>query len=185
MKKILLILLALPLVCSFFACSDDEEQNTWETYKDWREDNEAWLLEQAAREETPGKAYYTRVVPSWNSGVYVLMHWFNDREQTKDNLVPLLTSTVDVKYHGRLYNDEPFDSSYLRTEPADSIFRTKLTAVVEGWAIALQHMHVGDSVEVVIPQNLGYGASGSGQYIKPYSALIFGIKLVDINKYEK
>lgn len=183
MKKLLLILLAIPAIVSFISCSENEK-TTWEKYKAWRESNEAWLIEQSAKEETPGKAYYTRIVPQWNTGVYILMHQFNDPETTKNNLSPLSTSTVDVKYHGRTYDDVPFDSSYLSTNPADSIFRTKLSNVVDGWKIALQYMHVGDSVEVIIPYNVGYNATPIGN-IKPYSNLVFGIKLVDIYSYEK
>ena len=101
---------------------------------------------------------------------------------TKDNLKPLLTSTVDVKYIGRLYNDVAFDSSFLRTTPADSVFRTKLTGVIEGWQIALMNMHIGDSCEIVIPSDQAYGSSGSGS-IYPYSALKFHVKLVGIPGY--
>ncbi|MGM9846944.1 MAG: FKBP-type peptidyl-prolyl cis-trans isomerase [Muribaculaceae bacterium] len=183
MKKLLLFLLLLPLTTAFFSCSDDEE-TTWEKYREWREANDEWLIEQSAREEIPGKAYYTRIVPDWNSGAFVLIRFLSDRELTKNNLSPLASSTVDVKYHGRTYDNEPFDSSYLRTEPADSIFRTKLANVVEGWRIALQYMHVGDSVEVIVPYNVGYGQYAAGT-IKPYSHLIFGIKLVDIYSLEK
>lgn len=181
MKKLLFFLLALPLVASFTACSDDDEETTWSKYAEWREANEAWLIEQAAREETPGKAYYERIVPAWNSGVYILMRRFSNHTE---NLSPISTSIVDVKYHGRTYDDVPFDSSYLRTEWGDSIFRTSVSNVVEGWRIALQYMHVGDSVEIVVPYNVGYNSTAYGD-IKPYSNLIFGIKLVDIYSYDK
>jgi FKBP-type peptidyl-prolyl cis-trans isomerase FklB len=113
------------------------------------------------------------------------MHWFNDRSKTAGNLQPYYTSTVDVKYIGRLYNDEAFDSSYLLTETyGDSIYRTKVTAVISGWTIALQEMHVGDSVEVIIPYQSAYGLSGSGTAVLPFSNLKFNIKLVDIPYWE-
>ena len=108
------------------------------------------------------------------------MHYFNDRSLTEGNLTPLSTSTVSVKYIGRLYNNEPFDSSYLAT---DSLFTTKVGDVISGWGIALQHMRVGDSVRVVIPYQQAYGATQSGS-ILPYSNLQFDIKLVDIPLYE-
>ena len=61
----------------------------------------------------------------------MLAHWFNDRKLTQGNLKPYYTSTVDVKYIGRLYNDEPFDSSYtLMADYGDSIFRTKVGRVI-------------------------------------------------------
>ena len=89
-----------------------------------------------------------------------------------------------MKYIGRLYNDVPFDSSYLQTASyGDSLFRTQPSSVIQGWTIALLDMRVGDSARVVIPYNLGYGSSGSG-VIPPYSTLVFDMKLVDIPFFE-
>lgn len=162
------------------ACSDDDNGNTWEKYADWRELNVNWVDEMAAMSRPDGKALYTKVVPEWNTNAYVLMRWYNDTTLTSKNLRPLYTSTVDVKYYGQLYNKEPFDSSYLRVSPADSIFRTRASDVIKGWTIALERMHVGDSVEVIVPWQQGYGSASQGALILPYSALKFQIKLVDI-----
>ncbi len=113
MKKLLLIfsLLAVTLSVST-SCKDDEYESAWKEYAEWRETNEQYLADQARLENPDGKAVYERVIPSWNPGVYVLIRYFNDRKLTEGNLVPLSTSTVDVKYKGMLYNDVPFDSSY-------------------------------------------------------------------------
>lgn len=173
----------LGLLVAVAACKDDDEEKTWEDYADWREANEQWLAEQAALTNPDGTPYYTKLVPVWDPAAYVLIHYFNDRSETEGRLSPLFTSTVDVKYHGRLYDDEPFDSSYLRTEPADSVYRTACNEVIEGWSIALEDMRVGDTCEVLIPYQQGYGSTNSG-VIKPYSALRFGIKLVGIPYYE-
>lgn len=175
MKKILFWLLALPLAAGFVACDNDD--NT-DTYAEWRQTNIDYINQQAAREEN-GRAYYQRVSPEWNPSVYVLIHYFNDRNITAGNLT-LETSTVAVKYKGMFYNGTGFDSSYVNT---DSLFTTKVTGVILGWQIALQEMHVGDSVDVIIPYQVGYGVSGSGS-IPPYSTLRFGMKLVDIPYYE-
>ena len=43
----------------------------------------------------------------------------------------------------------------------------------------MERMHVGDTVEVLVPYAQGYGSSSQGK-IKPFSALRFNIKLVDI-----
>ena len=111
------------------------------------------------------------------------MHYFNDTTLTRDNLSPLYTSTVDAKYIGYLYDGTPFDSSYLNTSPADSILRLSLAGVIPGWTVALSFMHVGDSCEVLIPYEYAYGNTGDRK-IKPYSALRFIMKLVDIPGYE-
>lgn len=162
------------------SCKDEE--GDWEKYKDWREINNAWLKEQETL-TVDGKLFYEKLTPNYDKGNFILVHWFNDREETKNNLSPYYTSIVDVKYIGRLYNDEPFDSSYNNTTYGDSIFRTKVSSVIAGWTAVLQEMHVGDSVEIVVPYQSAYGASSSG-IIDPYSNLKFNIKLVDIPYWE-
>lgn len=177
MRKLLYILPLLAIaLATVSSCNDDDNTD----YTQWRQDNENWLVQQGGLLGDNGQAYYTRVSPDWNKAAYVYMHWFNDRSLTQENLTPLYTSTVSVKYIGRLYNDAPFDSSFLAT---DSLFNTTLGSVISGWTIALEKMHVGDSVRVLIPYLQGYGINGSGS-IPPYSALQFDIKLVDIPLYE-
>lgn len=172
----------MALVASAFTSCGGDDDSTWDTYREWREANNAWLAEQAERTvEGSTELYFTRVVPESDQGSYVLMHWFNDRAETSGNLKPYLTSTVSVKYIGRFYNGTAFDSSYLQT---DSVFITKVSAVVPGWQIALQNMHVGDSCEVVIPYQSAYGADGYST-MAPYSNLVFNMKLTDIPALEK
>ena len=165
---------------AFVACNDD---NTWEDYSEWREANVAFYDEQRFAMGPDGNIYQT-LTPAWNTSANVLIRYLNDRSKTVGNLSPMLNSTVDVKYIGRLYNDVPFDSSYLQTSSyGDSLFRTQPSSVIQGWTIALLDMRVGDSARVVIPYNLGYGSSGSG-VIPPYSTLVFDMKLVDIPFFE-
>lgn len=171
---------AVALAIGVSSCNGDD---TWDEYADWREANTKWLQEQQSLLDDNGQLFYSRVVPEWNKSAYVLIHYFNDRSLTEGNLSPMYTSTVNVKYIGRLYNNEPFDSSFVQTAYGDSIFQTKMSDVISGWTIALEAMHVGDSVRVVIPQSQGYGASTTGS-IPPYSTLQFDIKLVDIPYYE-
>lgn len=151
-------------------------KNIYDEYKDWRQKNDAWYQQQAA------SGQYTKVVASWDPSAQVLMRWHNDTMLTKGNLKPLITSTVDVKYHLQSYDGTPADSSYNNTSPADSIYRTIVNQNVEGWMIALTRMHVGDSCTVVIPYQQGYGSSKQDDLL-PYSVLVFDIKLVDIYKY--
>ena len=103
---------------------------------------------------------------------------------TRNNLKPLITSTVDVKYHLSTYDGNPVDSSYYMTSPADSIYRSVLNQNVEGWMIALTRMHVGDSCTVIIPYQQGYGSTKKSDNLLPFSNLIFDVKLVDIYKYQ-
>ena len=147
-------------------------------YKDWREDNDAWFQKQM----TSGQ--YTVLTAAWDPSAKTLIRWHNDTMLTKGNLKPLITSTVDVKYHVSLYNGTPIDSSYYLTSPADSIYRSILNQNVEGWMIALTHMHVGDSCTVIIPYQQGYGSNKKSDVLIPYSTLVFNLKLVDIYKYK-
>lgn len=144
-------------------------------YKDWRETNDQWLQEAIASNK------YTKVVAPWDPSALVLMKWHNDTMLTRDNLKPLITSTVDVKYRLTMGDGTPVDSSYTSTS-TDSIYRSVINTNVEGWMIALTHMHVGDSCTVMIPYQQGYGSVKKGS-ILPYSNLVFDMKLVDINKY--
>lgn len=184
MKKLPLLLLALTLLAIIPACSLDPEKDTWEYYEDWRNANNEWLDEQAARVDENGNLYYNKYIADFDDNAYVLMRFLNDRSLTANNLSPKYTSTCDVKYIGRNYLDEAFDSSFTQTANGDSIYRVAgLSGVITGWAVALQNMHVGDSVEVIVPYSQGYGSQKYGD-ILPYSHLKFNIKLVDIPAYE-
>ena len=147
-------------------------------YKSWREKNEEWYRQQSA------SGQYTVVKAPWDPSAQVLMRWHNDTMQTRNNLKPLVSSTVDVKYQLNLYNDTLVDSSYDNTYPADSIYRTVVNGNVEGWMIALTRMHVGDSCTVIVPYPQGYGSTKMSDELLPYSNLVFHMKLVDIYKYK-
>lgn len=181
-KLPLIALIAAVILALAPACKTDDE-NIYETYREWREANENWLNEQKVRTNADGTPYYETVVPSWNTGAYVLIHYFNDRTLTAGNLSPLSTSTIDTRYIVHYYNDVPLDSSYNQTSPAQGIFQTQLNAVIEGWTIAFETMHVGDTAEIIIPYESAYGTNLTTG-VPPYSNLRFNARLVDIPYYE-
>ncbi len=182
MKKTALLFM-MSLLLSVVASSCFDNDNNWKDYAEWRELNEQWLEEQRNRIDANGDPYFKEVRAEWDGNAYVLMHFFNDTTLTRDNLSPLYTSTVDVKYIGYLCTGEAFDSSYLKT---DSVLRMTLTEgnSIEGWSLALQNMHVGDTCEVIIPYGLAYGTSGYLD-IDPYSVLRYNMRLVSVPGYEK
>ena len=94
--------------------------------------------------------------------------------------IPTDTSLVKVHYEGRLINDSIFDSSYKRGEP--TTFRAN--QVIKGWTEALCHMPAGSVWEVYIPQDQAYGEREQN-IIKPFSALIFKIELLEVNPKRK
>ena len=164
------------------SCSkNDDDENVWEAYADWRDTNKAWVVEQETLMDEDGVTpYYQKVTPVWNPNAHVLMHWFNDRSETQDNLVPMLTSTVATKYQLFSMDDDKLDSS---EGLDDGLFFTKVSSVIDGWQIALMNMHVGDTVQIVIPYQSAYGGISQGR-IQPYSALRFNVRLSDIPAYE-
>ena len=95
--------------------------------------------------------------------------------------VPTATSTVKVNYKGTLIDGTEFDSSYKRNEP--TTFRAN--QVIKGWTEALTMMPVGSKWELYIPQELAYGDREAGDQIKPFSALIFEIELLEVVQPKK
>ena len=179
MKKLPIFLL-ICLLIGIVACKETDDY--WTQYEQWRETNESWFIEQLGAKDEKGNPIYTKVVPSWDHSIYVLMKYYNDTSLNRDAQSPYQTSTVDVIYKGMLYDGTPFDSSYLRT---DSIYRTQVKQNIKGWIIALEQMKVGDSCRVIIPQTLGYGAQYMSSLILPYTTLVFDMKLVDIPGLDK
>lgn len=90
---------------------------------------------------------------------------------------PAATDKVKVHYHGTLTDGTVFDSSVDRGEPAEFY----LNQVIAGWTEGLQLMPVGSKYKFYIPQELGYGSRAAGS-IPPYSALIFEVELLSIEK---
>lgn len=185
MRKILYAITLVATVMGFTSCLGKTVEDE---YKDWRKANDEWFTQQSFMLDDDGKLYYEVVTAPWDPNAKVLMHWFNDRALTKENLSPIYSSIVDVKYKGCLYNGTPFDSSFVSTIPRDSVARFALGNsstgnVIEGWGIALPMMHVGDSCRIIINYQQGYGTYTAGT-IKPFSVLQFDVKLDDIYKYE-
>jgi len=91
---------------------------------------------------------------------------------------PKATDQVKCHYHGTTIEGKVFDSSVDRGEPA--VF--PVDKVIPGWTEALQLMPVGSKWQLFIPAALAYGERGAGQDIKPNSALIFEVELLEIVK---
>ena len=176
MKKffytVIMAIVAITMLDSCLGKSVEDE------YKDWRQSNDEFYQRQA------NSGQYTKLTAPWDPSAQTLIRWHNDTMLTRNNLKPLITSTVDVKYHLRLYDGTAVDSSYATKSPADSVYRSLLKSNVEGWMIALTRMHVGDSCTVIIPYQQGYGSTKMSGVLLPYSTLIFDMKLVDIYKYK-
>ena len=93
--------------------------------------------------------------------------------------VPTASDRVQVNYEGRLIDGTVFDAS---SKHGDKPAEFTPGQVIKGWTEALTMMPVGSKWQLYIPYELAYGERGAGEDIKPYSALIFDVELVDIIK---
>ena len=92
--------------------------------------------------------------------------------------VPQRTDKVLVNYEGRLVDGTVFDAS---AKHGDKPASFRADQVIKGWTEALTMMPVGSKWQLYIPYELAYGERNMGN-IKPFSALIFDVELVGIDK---
>lgn len=95
-----------------------------------------------------------------------------------DGPVPTNDDKVQVNYEGCLVDGTVFDAS---AKHGDKPIEFKPSQVIKGWQEALTMMPVGSKWQLFIPYELAYGDRDTGQ-IKPYSALIFDVELVGIDR---
>ncbi len=85
---------------------------------------------------------------------------------------------VSVHYVGTLEDGTVFDSSYSRNEPIR--FMLGVGNVIKGWDEGIALMREGGRARLIIPPELGYGASGAGTVIPPNATLIFEVELMSV-----
>lgn len=95
-----------------------------------------------------------------------------------NGVIPADTSRVHVSYEGRLIDGKVFDSSYKNNngKPVE----VNVNQMIPGWIQALTHMPVGSVWEIYVPQDQAYGTRDVGTLIKPFSALVFKLELIDV-----
>ena len=182
------MLMAMPLL--FTACSETEE--TQEEYPDWKNKNQTFwnkLYTETRRHATVGytswKLFKTYTKQDSISGVntdYIIVHV---KQAGTGSGTPLGTDSVSVRYTGQLLPSTSYPAGYIfdTTSPAGTTDATAgvahmaINSLTDGFATALQHMHIGDKWDVYVPWTLAYGAKGN-KSIPGYSVLKFEISLL-------
>ena len=87
--------------------------------------------------------------------------------------------TVTVQYVGVSWSTkEEFDASWTSGRPFT--FTIGQGRVIKGWDQGVPGMKEGGRRRLVIPPDLGYGATGSGRRIGPNETLVFVVDLVKV-----
>lgn len=139
---------------------EKQQQETDQSATENREKGEAFLAENAEREE----------VMTTDSGLQYEVLEEGDGEK------PGREDEVKVHYTGELLSGEVFDSSRERGEPVT--FR--LNQVIDGWTEGLQLMSEGSRFKLYIPSDLAYGPGGN-MGIGPNETLVFDVELLEVN----
>jgi peptidylprolyl isomerase len=128
------------------------------------------ILDQSAMSQSAAKPVTT------SSGLQII----DTRPGT--GATPRTGQTVSVHYTGWLYGNgakgKKFDSSVDRGEPLE--FPVGTGRVIRGWDEGVGSMKVGGKRTLIIPPQLGYGASGAGGVIPPNATLIFDVELLGV-----
>ncbi|WP_083929501.1 FKBP-type peptidyl-prolyl cis-trans isomerase [Catelliglobosispora koreensis] len=89
---------------------------------------------------------------------------------------------VSVQYVGVAWSTKKqFDASWDRGAKPFTVAPLGQASVIQGWNQGLVGAQKGTRRLLVIPSDLGYGARGAGNDIKPNETLVFVVDVVSIN----
>jgi len=91
---------------------------------------------------------------------------------------PLVADTVTIHIKGYLPDGTIFEDTYTRNTP----LKARPENLIPGLKEAVQIMQAGSVWRVYIPSSLAYGEKGIPGIIPPFSALVFDVELLSINK---
>lgn len=87
---------------------------------------------------------------------------------------PTLRDQVTVEYTGSLADGTVFDSNVGRSPATFPLAR-----LIPAWQVGIPYMGVGDTIELIVPMEMGYGLRGSGP-IPGSATLLFTVTLLDV-----
>lgn len=173
------------------SCSETDGDEGVDEYADWQMRNDAFfasLEDSLSRGGEQWKKIKTFTKDEKTVGqntdyiyVKVLESYGSEADES-----PLYSDSVRIAYRGRLIPSVSYPQGYVfeQTYAGDysiettSVADNTVSAYLDGFATALQHMKKGDRWRVFLPYQLMYGGAASGS-IPAYSVLIFDISLID------
>lgn len=181
-KYIWLAVILFPLVGMVSSCSEDNTAQEDE-FADWQKKNETVIEQWAANPAYRKILTYTKNadMPGLKNTDYIYVEVLEEGSGTE---TPFYTDTCRVAYRGHYIPTTSypeglvFDQSYVGDFKWDRAATATGASWVDGFATALQHMHVGDHWRVRVPYTLGYGESDYNS-IPGYSNLVFEVALYD------
>jgi len=159
-KWIKIAVVALAPVVALAACDKKSDAQTTTGYDTSAESNAKFLAMYAAR---PG------VKKTADGLMYRVLKAGTGPAVQKNSDV------VTVYYKGWLINGKVFD----QTKP-DEPATFQAGGLIPGWVEALKLMKTGDTWEIVLPAEIGYGSDGAGDAIPPDQTLIFTMHLAKV-----
>jgi FKBP-type peptidyl-prolyl cis-trans isomerase len=101
-------------------------------------------------------------------------------EKDTPDASPLPGMIVKVLYKGMLLNGKVFDQDLDPTQPLKT--RLGRGELIDGWEEALQKMHRGEKWLLIVPPEMGYGATGKPPLIPRSATLVFEVELLDFDR---
>lgn len=171
-------------------CSESEGGT--EEYPNWKATNDTYFnnLYQTATKQIASGSTQWKIIANWSYNA--------DAAKTPDTHIvvevlkqgtgsgcPFYSDSVRVHYQGRLLPSVSYPAGRIFEQTWTGAYDTATNApknflvsrLVDGFATALQHMHIGDRWRVYIPYQLGYGSKNTSNGLPACSTLIFDITL--------
>ncbi len=95
-----------------------------------------------------------------------------------DGPYPTDTSHMQLFYKMSDINGNIIQSNYNNNTPFT--FQMGTHSIIRGWEMGLKKMRQGEKALIIVPSIFAYGTRGRGNQIKPYSPLLFEVKLVKV-----
>lgn len=106
-----------------------------------------------------------------NNVKYLILHEGN-------GIKPAGSDMIEVNYVGALTNEFIFDASFPKGQPY--VYRINTGQVIKGWDDALANFKEGTEAIIIVPAEMGYGATGSQPNIPPNAELVFYVNLFKV-----